>query len=96
MAKIRVVHQGDSYLHSYVASVLIGDYLQHVGQEPYDSLTNREREVLKLVAEGRSSRETADRLCVSIKTVLGHRTKIMEKWISIIALSWSNMPSAKG
>lgn len=79
VSAIRVVHQGDSYLYPSVARVLIGDYLQQVKPEPYDSLTNREREVLKLVAEGRTSREIADLLCVSIKTVLGHRTKIMEK-----------------
>jgi len=79
VSAIRVVYQGDSYLYPSVAKVLIGDYLQHVEQDSYDSLTNREREVLKLVAEGRTSREIGDLLYVSIKTVLGHRTKIMEK-----------------
>ncbi len=79
VSAIRVVYQGDSYLYPSVARVLIGDYLQHVGQDPYDCLTNREREVLKLVAEARTSREIADLLCISVKTVLGHRTKIMEK-----------------
>jgi len=79
VSAIRVVYQGDSYLYPSVAKVLIGDYLQHVEQDSYDSLTNREREVLKLVAEGHTSREIADLLYVSIKTVLGHRTKIMEK-----------------
>ena len=79
VSAIRVVHQGDSYLYPSIARVLIGDYLQQVEQDPYDSLTNREREVLKLVAEAHTSREIADLLCVSVKTVLGHRTKIMEK-----------------
>jgi len=79
LSAIRVVHQGDSFLYPSIARVLIGDYLQRAEQDPYDSLTNREREVLKLVAEGRTSREIADLLCVSVKTVLGHRTKIMEK-----------------
>ena len=79
VSAIRVVHQGDSYLYPSAARVLIGEYLQHMEQDPYDYLTNREREVLKLVAEGHTSREIADRLCVSVKTVLGHRTKIMEK-----------------
>lgn len=79
VSAIRVVHQGDSFLYPSVAKVLIGDYLQRAEQDPYDSLTSREREVLKLVAEGRTSREIADLLCVSVKTVLGHRTKIMEK-----------------
>jgi len=79
VSAIRVVHQGDSFLYPSVARVLIGDYLQQVEQDPYERLTNREREVLKLVAEGRTSQEIADLLCVSVKTVLGHRTKIMEK-----------------
>lgn len=79
VSAIRVVHQGDSFLYPSVARVLIGDYLQQVEPEPYERLTNREREVLKLVAEARTSREIADLLGVSIKTVLGHRTKVMEK-----------------
>ncbi len=79
ISAIRVVHQGDSYLYPSVAKVLIKDYLQKMEQDPYERLTNREREVLKLVAEGRTSRDIASLLCISIKTVLGHRTKVMEK-----------------
>ncbi len=79
VSAIRVVHQGDSYLYPSVAKMLIGDYLQHVQQDSYERMTNREREVLKLVAEGCTSQEIADLLCVSVKTVLSHRTKIMEK-----------------
>ena len=79
VAAIRVVSQGDSYLYPSVAKVLIRDYLQKMDEEPYERLTNREREVLKLVTEGRTSRQIADLLCISIKTVLGHRTKVMEK-----------------
>ncbi len=79
VSAMRVVQQGDSYLYPSVASVLLKDYLQRAQEEPYDGLTNREREVLKLVAEGRTTREIADLLCVSVKTVLGHRAKIMEK-----------------
>ncbi len=79
VSAIRVVHQGDSFLYPSVARVLIGDYLQRAEQDPYDRLTNREREVLKLVAEARTSWEIAALLCVGVKTVLGHRIKIMEK-----------------
>ena len=79
VSAIRVVHQGDSYLYPSVARMLIGDYLQHVEQDSYERLTNREREVLKLVAEGCTSQEIADLLCVSVKTVLSHRTNIMGK-----------------
>lgn len=76
---IRVVYRGDSYLYPSVASVLIGDYIQRLEHDPYDRLTNREREVLKLIAEARTSREIADLLCISVKTVLAHRAKTMEK-----------------
>ena len=79
ISAIRIVHEGDSYLYPSVAKVLIKDYLQKMEQDPYERLTNREREVLKLVAEGRTSRDIAALLCISIKTVLGHRTKVMEK-----------------
>ena len=79
VSAVRVVHQGDSYLYPSVASALLKEYLQRMEHDPYNGLTNREREVLKLVAEGRTTREIADLLCVSAKTVLGHRTKIMEK-----------------
>ena len=79
VSAIRVVHQGDSYLYPSVATVVLKDYLQQSEQDSYERLTNREREVLKLVAEGHTSQEIADLLCVSVKTVLGHRTKIMEK-----------------
>ena len=76
---IRVVYRGDSYLYPSIASVLIGDYIQRLDHDPYDRLTNREREVLKLIAEARTSREIADLLCISVKTVLAHRAKTMEK-----------------
>ncbi len=79
ISAIRVVYQGDSFLYPSVAKVLIKDYLQKMEQDPYERLTSREREVLKLVAEGHTSQEIADLLCVSVKTVLGHRTKVMEK-----------------
>lgn len=79
MAEIRVVHQGDSYLYPSVAKVLIKDYLPKMEQDPYERLTNREREVLRLVAEGRTSHDIASLLCISIRTVLSHRTKVMEK-----------------
>lgn len=76
---IRSVNKGESFLYPSAASALIQDYLQQVEVEPYDRLTSREREVLKLIAEGRTSQEIANMLVISLKTVLGHRTKIMEK-----------------
>jgi DNA-binding NarL/FixJ family response regulator len=79
VSAIRAVHQGDSFLYPSVTKFLVEDYLQRVEEDPYDRLTAREREVLKLVAEGRTNREIAGLLSVSVKTVLGHRTNLMEK-----------------
>lgn len=76
---IKAAYAEDVFLHPAVAKIMIEDYLRHVEDDPYDRLTNREREVLKLVAEGRPNREIADLLGVSVKTVLGHRTNLMEK-----------------
>ncbi len=79
VAAIHALCQGDSYLYPSAATAVIRDYLQRAEEEPYDRLTDREREILKLIAEGHTSREIADMLFLSLKTVLGHRTKIMEK-----------------
>ncbi len=79
VSAIHAVYQGDSYLYPSAASAVIGSYLKQAEVEPYDRLTGREREILKLIAEGHTSREIADMLFLSLKTVLGHRTKIMEK-----------------
>ncbi len=80
---IRAVSQGDSYLSPSVARLLVEDY-QHgigerVGRDPYEQLTNRERDVLKLVAEGFTTLEIADLLKVTPKTVEGHKTNLMAK-----------------
>ena len=48
-------------------------------QTPWDTLTNREREVLKLIGEGYTSKEIADYLCISLNTVEKHRSNLMEK-----------------
>lgn len=76
---IHAVYRGDSFLYPSAAAAVIEDYLRQVEEEPYDRLTDREREILKLIADGHSSREIAGILYISLKTVLGHRTRIMEK-----------------
>lgn len=77
---IRAVYNGESYLYPSAATALVEDYRQQTEEmEPYDKLTAREREILKLIAEGHTSREIADMLYISLKTALGHRAKIMEK-----------------
>jgi two-component system response regulator NreC len=81
ISAIRTVCRGESFLHPLAATTLVDEYLTRVGEEKteYERLTDREREILQLVAEGRSNREIADRLFISAKTVLRHRTNIMEK-----------------
>ena len=79
VAAIRTVYQGNSFLYPSAAAALIEVYLHQSEEEPYDRLTAREREILKLIAEGHTSREIADMLFISLKTVLGHRAKTMEK-----------------
>lgn len=81
VSAIRAVHRGESFLHPSVARHVIDEYVHHTSadEEPYERLTDREREVLKLLAEGRTNREIADTLVISVKTVLAHRAKIMEK-----------------
>lgn len=79
VSAIRSVHAGDSFIHPSMAKWVVMDYAQRTDEDPFDTLTEREREVLKLVAEGYANREIADQLFISIKTVLGHREKIMQK-----------------
>ena len=82
VSALHAVNQGNSFLYPSAAAALIEDYRQQTegeDQEPYDTLTAREREILKLIAEGRTSRQVAGILFISLKTVLGHRTKIMDK-----------------
>ncbi|HEY82371.1 MAG TPA: response regulator transcription factor [Dehalococcoidia bacterium] len=80
VSAIRAVHRGDSFLYPSAAAALIEDYRKQSEEvEPYDQLTPREREILKLIAEGYTSREIADMLFISLKTAQGHRAKIMEK-----------------
>ncbi len=80
VSAIRAVYHGGSFLYPSAATALIQDYRQQAMEgDSYDQLTPREREVLKLIAEGHTSREISEMLFISLKTVMGHRAKIMEK-----------------
>lgn len=83
LAAIRVVHAGDVFLYPSVARRLVSDYLTRVKseeeQKSYDGLTAREREVLKLIAEGHTNQAIADKLVISPSTVQTHRTRIMQR-----------------
>ncbi len=81
---IHVVYDGDCFLYPSAAKMVVEDYLEKIksGQEPassYDALTDREREILALVAEGYTNREIAESLFISVKTVETHKANIMEK-----------------
>jgi len=82
-AGIRSVYRGDSFLSPSVARFLVEDYQQVASmkesQDPYEQLTNREREVLKLVVEGHTTQEIAAMLVLSPKTVERHKTNLMAK-----------------
>lgn len=83
VSAIRAVHQGGAFLYPSVAKTLVADFLRRVemGEEKasYDGLTEREREILKLVAEGKTNREIASLLHISTKTADRHRANLMEK-----------------
>jgi DNA-binding NarL/FixJ family response regulator len=53
--------------------------MQQSEDDPYDRLTGREREVLRMVAEGKTSHQIASRLSIALKTVLHHRNNMMKK-----------------
>lgn len=79
---VKAAARGESYFSPSIASMLLEDYrilLDHGTADDEELLTEREREVLQLVAEGRTNQEIADLLTLSIKTVQTHRAHIMEK-----------------
>jgi len=79
---IRAVSEGGRYLSPSITDVVVNDYVKRLSSDqesPLRSLTGREREVLQLVAEGRSTKEIAMELHVSTKTIEANRRQIMEK-----------------
>ena len=79
---VKAAHRGEAILHPSVAKMLITDYLTRVekGEEgSYDTLSDREREILKLIAEGRTNKEIAQMLFLAVKTVQAHRANLMRK-----------------
>jgi DNA-binding NarL/FixJ family response regulator len=80
---IKSVLAGKPYLSPGISEKVIEGFLEGKRtlktRTAYDSLTHREREILKLIAEGYKNKEIADSLCISVKTVEKHRANLMEK-----------------
>jgi DNA-binding NarL/FixJ family response regulator len=80
ISAIRAVHRGGLVLDPAVAREALQDGPGvSTAADPYDSLTERERQVLKLVAEGRSNKEVASFLDISLKTAMTHREHVLQK-----------------
>jgi two-component system response regulator NreC len=80
---LHYVMAGKSYISPEISGTVIGGYLsghqQIKNDSPWECLSKREREILKLIAEGHKNREIADQLCLSLKTVEKHRSNLMKK-----------------
>ena len=80
---VGAVAAGKSFFSPAVATVMLDDYVRHLADkgivDRYDSLSEREREIFQLVAEGHSNKEIADLLSVSPATVETHRAHILQK-----------------
>jgi DNA-binding NarL/FixJ family response regulator len=78
VSAVRAVARGEGYLSPAVSDAVLDDYRRHV-TNPIDLLTSREREVLQMLAEGKTNKEIAVILNLSVYTVDAHRGRIMEK-----------------
>jgi len=77
---VRVVHAGRRYLSHKIAATVVDDYIaEHHKTSPLERLSRRERQILQLVAEGKSSAEVAALLFLSPKTVDTYRSRMMTK-----------------
>ncbi len=83
ISAINAIMEGKSYFSPAVRNLLKEDYMRQLdeagSEDTYDLLTTREREVLQLVAEGKSNKEVANLLNLSLYTVETHRTHILQK-----------------
>jgi DNA-binding NarL/FixJ family response regulator len=83
ISAIKAVHQGGTFIHPDLAPTLIEGYLGGVKpaeqEDPYENLTDREKQVFKLVAEGKTNKEIAEILSISVKTAMAHRSHVAEK-----------------
>ena len=78
LTAVRAVANGEGYLSPSVSEAVLSDYRKHV-TDPIDLLSSREREILQMLAEGKTNKEVAQVLNISVYTVDAHRGRIMEK-----------------
>jgi two-component system response regulator NreC len=80
---IHAISEGKSFFSPAISRILVEDYMRQLEQknieDTYELLTSREREILQLIAEGKSNKEVAGVLNVSVYTVETHRTHILQK-----------------
>ncbi|HTG01356.1 MAG TPA: response regulator transcription factor [Nitrospirota bacterium] len=83
LTALEAIMSGKMYVHPSIATCVVDGYLGinkgEPAEDPYDTLTDREKQVLKLIAEGYTQKETADILAISTKTVITHQTNLSEK-----------------
>jgi len=78
---LKAVAQDQTYLSPSVSRTVVDNYLERAGGEggPYEQLTDRQREILQLVAEGKNTKEIAHLLKISVKTAEAHRLQLMNR-----------------
>jgi DNA-binding NarL/FixJ family response regulator len=79
LTAIREVSRGGTFLSPRLLSRLVDGFRMHRGERPFGALTKREREILKMLAEGRSVKEIATAFDLSVKTVEAHKFNLMRK-----------------
>jgi DNA-binding NarL/FixJ family response regulator len=80
VAAVRSVHGGKRYMSQKITETVVDDYIRgHLATGPLDRLSNRERQILQLVAEGKSTADIAQTLFLSPKTVDTYRSRLMQK-----------------
>lgn len=83
LAAVRALTEGKSFFSPAISKILVEDYMRQLqsrgAEDTYELLTNREREILQLLAEGKTNKEVANMLNLSLYTVETHRTHILQK-----------------
>lgn len=76
---LKAVIRGDTYLSPAISTQVVAGYVRQASNEPLDLLSQRQRETLRLIAEGQTTQEIARQMGISIKTAEKHRAQLMER-----------------